>query len=334
MNPPAPVKAEGKPVTVAVIECSGSWGAMTEAINNPQSKLSPEQREHYRRHFLTPIGDPQGRLHPQVRHCDDPALGGKDHGAAVASRILTEAPDAIILPISTYIGDAPARGVLQEGYDLADAMMDLSQREDVKIINFSAGKIKYTVVGHNEYDENGRSRYATKIENTPKLAEAFRALARAGKVIILAAGNTGEDITPHQFEHSITFKGDSYHTMGDIVEGLDEETLKHVLFVGTLNPDTDLATTYSNKPGNWAKAQERFAFFHCRHRPPYAYLEEGGTSFAAPGVCAKIANYCSKHDVTAREALDAVLATAEQRPERHIYGRGVLRPDIWPEELH
>ncbi|KAB2831841.1 MAG: hypothetical protein F9K49_09075, partial [Caedimonadaceae bacterium] len=48
----------GQGQTVAVIELSGEWKALKEAINGKNSPLSPQLKSNYKANFLTPIGGP------------------------------------------------------------------------------------------------------------------------------------------------------------------------------------------------------------------------------------------------------------------------------------
>jgi len=332
-----PINPHGPEITVAIVEQSGTWKPLPDAIHNPQSLLSPETREHYRRNFLTPIGDPQGRLHPEEQN-DEIRLTDKGdyHGAYVAAVLLDHR--AKVRPVSTFNTTG-----LPDRYDVADALMDLVQKPNVNIINISAGYIHANAAVQAVRDENGLLlHYMTKTVYTPKLVEALKALADAGKVIVWAAGNNGNDIQSPQYKRSNTGEPCS-QIMGHLIEALDRKTRKSIIIAGGYDPDTGNAIDYSNKPGNWPEAQERFLFAPCRHSP--AYLDYkigettcgatvGGTSIAAPAICAAIAKLCEAiPGLPPKKAMKALLKTADQRPEKHIYGCGLVRADKAFEEL-
>jgi len=327
-----PINPNGPKITIAAIEESGTWKALRDAIHNPQSILSPETREHYQRNFLTPVGDPrENRLHPDEQNDEIRSIDqGKYHGAAVAAVILDH--KAKVLPVSTY--NTPGSQKYEDKFDVSAALNSLVE-SDVKIINISAGHIHYTVVTAVR-DENERPlKYVSKTIYTPKLVEAIKALAQAGKVIVFGAGNNGKDIEAPQFADAP--RESRPQIMGHLIEALDRKTRKSIIIAGGYDPDTGDAINYSNRPGNWPEAQERFLFAPCRHMP--AYLDYkirertygstvGGTSYAAPAICAAIAQLCEAvPGLPPKKAMKALLETADQRPEKQIYGRGLIRAD-------
>ncbi|MBA3813517.1 MAG: hypothetical protein H0X26_03360 [Alphaproteobacteria bacterium] len=145
----------GQGQTIAVIEESGTYNSLRDAINNPYAPLSPEKRESYRNNFLTSIGDPRPfALHPEEQNDIIRAIDkNRYHGASVASISLDHAPQAKVLPVSTYSSSQPRE--LHEFYDVADAMMELSTRPEIGIINISAGHIDTTLTTKAERDEHG-----------------------------------------------------------------------------------------------------------------------------------------------------------------------------------
>ena len=139
-------------------------------------------------------------------------------------------------------------------YDVADATMMLSQQEDVKIINISAGYIDATSTSKEEQDANGVYKFLYKTVYTPNLVESFRAVAQKGKVIVLASGNKGDNIFPPQFFHKS--RESRAQIMGHLIEALDAETRESVVLAGAFDRETNAHCGYSNKPGNWVEAQE------------------------------------------------------------------------------
>lgn len=139
--------------------------------------------------------------------------------------------------------------------------------------------------------------------------------------MVFAVGNEGKDIYSPQFVQThVSFGGE---VIGHLIEALDSETLESVVFAGNLDPEVRMASKRSNTPGNWEAAQKRFLFAPGSHELPYLNHVVKGTSFAAPLICAEIAALCSKPGVTPKQALNALLETADERPEKHIYGRGI-----------
>ena len=98
--------------------------------------------------------------------------------------------------------------------------------------------------------------------------EAFKAVARAGKVVVFAAGNEQEDIqTPHFEQDSGELRWSEM--LGHLVDSLDSESLKSLIIAGYIDPQTRKANPDSNRPGHWKKAQDRFLFVPGHHKIPY-----------------------------------------------------------------
>ncbi|MBA3813518.1 MAG: hypothetical protein H0X26_03365 [Alphaproteobacteria bacterium] len=99
--------------------------------------------------------------------------------------------------------------------------------------------------------------------------------------MVLGAGNKERVIHPPLFGRPKS--GDSCaQIMGHLIEALDPETRQSVLMAGAFDPETNAACDYSNKPGDWVEAQERFLFAPGRHFLSYEDRSVGGTPFAAP----------------------------------------------------
>ncbi|MBX9806066.1 MAG: S8 family serine peptidase [Alphaproteobacteria bacterium] len=98
---------------------------------------------------------------------------------------------------------------------------------------------------------------------------------------------------------------------------------------GSCDPDTRTITSYSNKPGSLKNAQDAFLFAPGNHVTNFAKKDDVavGTSFAAPYICAAIANLASKRNITPKRAVQALKETAERRPDVRTYGRGIIRAD-------
>jgi subtilisin family serine protease len=310
----------GQGQMVAAIELSGTWSMLREAISAPWNPLTKEQREKYRNNFLPAIGGPG--LHPEEKNAHIRSLGDNPHGANVASVVLDLAPQAKVLPVSTY--HTPGS---RQRYDVANAVMDLAQRAHGNIINISAGDFDSTVISQEVPDANGRLIFVYKTVYILKIAEAFRRAVQEGKVLVVATGNEGLDIQPPRFEQNS--KCPRSEIMAHLVKALDPETLRSVIFAGNLDPETRMASRCSNKPGNWEEAQKRFLFAPGSHEISYlpGFVVKG-TSFAAPLICGAIAALCSKPGVTPKKAANALLESADERPhEKAIYGRGLMRAD-------
>ena len=74
----------------------------------------------------------------------------QSHGAKVSSVILELAPHAKVLPVSSYY-DASSSHL----YDVAHALMTLSRRPEVNIINISAGPVGFRFTSQGGWDKNG-----------------------------------------------------------------------------------------------------------------------------------------------------------------------------------
>jgi hypothetical protein len=315
----------GQGQTVGVIEYSGQWGDMKDVSNNKLGFVSREIRERYNRNFLPPIGGPG--LHPEkTNEWVLLASGNTSHGSDVSSVIMDLAPQTKVLPVSTY-------NCFEEGsqprhfYDSSDALMTLAQRKDVGIINISGGWIEtMPSEGKRENDKNGKEIFLCKTVYTPRLLEAFKAIAKAGKVVVLAAGNQGSEIRPPHFSQN-TERGSSYEFIGHLLENLDAETRKSILIAGNVNPNTHKLCASSNKPGNSIKAQERFVGAPGHHMLSYVDYVVTGTSFSAPYLCAAVA-LLSSRGYAPKRVVNALLQTAQKDPDIRTYGRGrMIRAD-------
>ncbi|MBX9806065.1 MAG: S8 family serine peptidase [Alphaproteobacteria bacterium] len=185
---------------VAVIELSGEWQPLKEAMNGKTGFLPPQLKANYKTNFLTPIGG-EG-LHPEekndwLRDKNRICGGSPYHGSSVSSVILDFAPQAKVLPVSTYNTYGSS-----QFYDIADALMVLSQRSDVGVINMSSGYTNYNLTTRNERKKDGSENRLIKRIYPPRLIEAFKAVAKAGKVVVIATGNEGETIDVPQFRPS------------------------------------------------------------------------------------------------------------------------------------
>ena len=214
------------------------------------------------------------------------------------------APQAKILPVS--LGSAPA-DYCDIGHALANPAL-----KDVGIINISC------VV-------------SIRDDSFLNYLDVIRKAARAGKVIVFAAGNTGRNIRGSFAEEKLSEAQDKdnavklRHLLDFIMDNSDKDTRKSLIFAGALDPVTSERANYSNLPGQWKELQERFLFAPGTHR--YKYELADGTSFAAPYICAALADLCSSSpNVTPKIAAKALRKTAEKvKNEDYIYGRGKIR---------
>jgi hypothetical protein len=184
---------KGQGQTVAVIELSGEWKALKDAANGKYGGLPPEIKANYKSNFLTPIGGPG--LHPEqmndwIRDRGDSPY----HGSSVSSVVLDLTPQAKVLPVSTYYCRHS-----HQFYDTADALMDLSRRPDVSIINMSSGFTNFEKTSKGKLGTSETKEYLFKRIYPPKLTEAFKAVAKTGKVVVIAVGNEGKSIDVPQF---------------------------------------------------------------------------------------------------------------------------------------
>jgi subtilisin family serine protease len=314
----------GQGQTVAVIELSGEWQPLREAMNGRAGFLPPQLKANYKANFLTPIGGPG--LHPEekndwLRDKNRICGGSPYHGSSVSSVILDFAPQAKVLPVSTYY----CRNSSQF-YDTANALIDLSRRPDVSIINMSSGYTDFKLMPKNEPKEGSNEEYLYKTIYPPTLIEAFKAVAKAGKVVVIAAGNEGEAINVPQFQ---PLGQGGEELAGYLMQELDAETRQSIVVAGSCDPDTRTITSYSNRAGLLKNVQDAFLLAPGNHVTNFAKNDDVaiGTSFAAPYICAAIANLASKRNITPRRTVQALKETAERRPDVRTYGRGIIRAD-------
>ena len=315
---------KGQGQTVAVIELSGDWQQIKDVMNGKYGNLPPERKANYKSNFLTPIGGPG--LHPEemndwIRNREHNGIDCPHHGSSVSSVILDLAPQTKVLPVSTY---ACYRS--DQFYDVADALMDLSKRPDVGIINMSSGYTDFEINSISKKKQDGSEERLIKTIYRPKLVEAFKAVAKAGKVVVIAAGNQGIPIQVPEFvtsEENVRRED----LFGHLMQELDSETRQSVILAGSYDPETRQIASYSNKPGSLKNAQEAFLFAPGKHLQQYDYMVGDGTSLAAPYICAVLSNLTSNLNISPRRAVQALKETAERRPDVRTYGRGIIRAD-------
>jgi hypothetical protein len=310
---------KGQGQTIAVVELSGVWKALKDAINNKSGRLSPELKANYKSNFLTPIGGPG--LHPEQMNDWIRDRGNTNHGSSVSSIVLDLSPQAKVLPVSTFL----CRHT-DQFYDTADALMDLSRRLDVSIINISSGYTRSTSYLKTERKADGTEIDLFKTIYNPKLKEAFKAVAKAGKVVVMAVGNDSKYIHIPRLRSTYEIMGRE-ELIGHLLQELDPETRESIIIAGSCNPDTRKITSYSNKPGLLKNAQEAFLLAPGNHVTSYNDDIAVGTSYAAPYICAAIANLTSNRKISPRRAVQALKDTAERRPDVGTYGRGIIRAD-------
>ncbi|MBY0500629.1 MAG: S8 family serine peptidase [Alphaproteobacteria bacterium] len=310
---------KGQGQTVAVIELSGGWQQIKDVGNGTYGNLPPECKANYKSNFLTPIGGPG--LHPEQMNDFIRDKGNPYHGSSVTSVILDLAPQAKILPVSTY-----ACYGSDVFYDTADALMNLSKRSDVSIINMSSGYTKFKINSIYKPNKNGGEERLMKTIYPPRLTEAFKAIAKAGKVVVIAAGNDNREIQAPAFEaeNEIVKEEDQ---VGHLMQELDPETRKSIIVAGSYDLDNRKIAAYSNKPGSLKNIQDSFLLAPGKHVQQYDDMVGDGTSSAAPYICAAIANLTSHRKISPKRAVQALKDTAERRPDVATYGRGIIRAD-------
>ena len=203
--------------------------------------------------------------------------------------------------------------------------MDLSKRPNVSIINMSSGYTDFERAPQDKPGINGIKEYLFKTIYRPKLIEAFKTVAKAGKVVIIAAGNEGKPIDIPQFLPLGQIG--THELVGYLMQELDPETRKSIIVAGSYDPDTQKIASYSNKPGSLKNIQEAFLLAPGRYVQQYNNIMWEGTSFAAPYICAAIANLTSNRKISPRRAVQVLKDTAERRPDVGTYGRGIIRAD-------
>ncbi len=204
-------------------------------------------------------------------------------------------------------------------------MIDLVGRKDINIINVEGCHCIYDI-SVREYVLNGIPKYEYKYSLPKKLINAYKSVTKAGKIIIHAAGNEGEELQPYQFSETQTIFYSPYFF--DLLDKLNSEEKLSIAIVGNLDPDTRSAIASSNKPGKRTDAQERFLFAPAG-KVKLSYTGEvfnGGTSLAAPYICAAVANLLSKSKtLTPKKALNILLESSEKQQDVATYGRGIIR---------
>ncbi|MBX9806069.1 MAG: S8 family serine peptidase [Alphaproteobacteria bacterium] len=233
------------------------------------------------------------------------------------------APQAKVLPVSTYNTYGSS-----QFYDMEKALTELSQRSEVGIINMSSGYTNFDVIRRNVRKTNGKEEKLIKIIHPPKLIEAFKAVVKAGKVVVIGAGNEGKTIDVPQFRPS--GQGDIWKELaGQLMQELDVETRQSIVVAGSYDRMTNAIASYSNKAGCLKNVQDAFLLAPGNHVTNFAKNDDlaVGTSFAAPYICAAIANLASKRNITPKKAVQALKETAERRPDVRTYGRGIIRAD-------
>jgi uncharacterized protein YdbL (DUF1318 family) len=178
----------------------------------------------------------------------------------------------------------------------------------------------------NEPKEGSTEEYLYKTIYPPILIEAFKAVAKAGKVVVIAAGNEAEAIDLPQFRR---LGQGGEELAGYLMHELDAETRQSIVLAGSYDRMTNTIACYSNRAGSLKNVQESFLLAPGNHVTNFAKNDDVaiGTSFAAPYICAAIANLASKRNITPKRAVQALKETAERRPDVRTYGRGIIRAD-------
>jgi len=308
----------GQGQTVAMIECNGTWKEMNDVIHKGQGTLPSQVRANYTTNFLPPIGG--SNLDPNVVYARLP--DNPYHGSQVASVVLDYAPQAKVLPTSTT-----ACFNLPFSYSVANALFDLSRREDVKIINISSGYFDRNADSKHEYDSHGTSRYSCKFTNPPDLSKAVKEISKKGKILVIGAGNEGKEIETPQYTEST---GDNFnHMVGELLDSIDAETRSSIIVAGNIDAESRTLFQESNRPGTRADAQGVFLCAPGGHVMSWSGAKGNGTSLSAPYICAALADLMSMSpNITPKRARQALFESAEKRPgEDHLYGRGIIRAD-------
>ena len=313
--------------TIAVIESCGTWGSMKNALTNSQSPLPKTLREDYKDRFLAPIGKGPGG-NPNIKDAYEIKVDPYDHGSLVASVLMDLSPQAKVLPVSTGIVNAVTK------YNTEDALMELAARKDVNIVNLSGGVAyfaSYYNLHFNGYNSDGTPKRGYPIFFDPKVVKSFKAIIKSGKVIVMAAGNEGEQLNePRKLRnHQDYHHRDYYHYLFQhIFKGLTEEEKKSVILAGNLNSDTRLASPCSNRPGSKKENQNRFLFAPGKGKISYLDSESNGTCFSAAYISSALANLLSKSKkITPKAAVKTLLDSAELQKDVATYGRGIIRAD-------
>jgi hypothetical protein len=177
------------------------------------------------------------------------------------------------------------------------------------------------LIGHHT---DGTEDYKFKFVLAPKYINAVKAVASAGKALVISAGNDGQEIPHNDFFHTVPSEGGPVRSFNSyLLENLDLKTRESVIFAGNLDPDTGIAAADSNKPGQRREVQEMFLFAPGTHQHAcHKDRIDKGTSLAAPYISAMLANLLAKPGVTPKRAAQALKDSAQIRN-----GMRVMRVD-------
>jgi subtilisin family serine protease len=292
---------------------------MHNVIGGPQGVLPNEVRQSYAKRFLRPLPLPGG-VDPN-KHFER-CLDTEYHGSGMASTILDFSPQAHVLPVSSYRDEETGHF-----YSIDDALVDLSERVDIKVINISSGFFDYRV---QEYIEGGKLKHIYSFSE--ESVKGIKAAAAAGKIIVMAAGNEGEQIPPLPSASGAApeIANFAFRIRG-LFSKLDEQTMKSIILAGNINFYSDrwMKDLHSNYPGDSGDLRKRFLFAPGK----FDYSFEGGrlangTSNSAAYISAVLANLLSiSEKITPRMAVKALMKTADKRDPERLYGRGLIRAD-------
>ncbi len=309
----------GQGQKVAVIEFSGTWDKMHSVIRGPEGVLPNEIRQSYAKRFLRPLPLPGG-VDPN-KHFEG-CLDTSYHGSGMASTILDFSPQAHVLPVSTYRDEETGHF-----YSNDAALMDLSKRADIKVINIASGFFDYRV---EEYIEGGILKHTYSFSE--ESVRGIKAAAAAGKIIVMAAGNEGEQIPslPSSLGAGPEIANFAFRLRG-LFSKLDKQTMQSIVLAGNINfySHSWMKDLDSNYPGESGDLKERFLFAPGNFDISY---EVGtlinGTSNSAAYISAVLANLLSiSENITPRMAVKALMKTADKRDPEGVYGRGLIRAD-------
>lgn len=303
----------GQGQKVAPIEYA-DWEEMTDVRNGLKGNLSPKMRSVYVNNFSSTCPSRgmnnhhcRYRFQNRYRH---------DHGSLVSSIVMDFAPQAKTNLVGLFKCGC-------HDFSLADSLNHLAEQNDVSIINMSTWPF---------YPSFARLRDGQYSPEFEEIVEAFRRVARAGKAIVIAGSNEGLAYSHPQFDYwnygrpAASWQDDIVNAfLVKLMTRLDSETRKSIIIAGNLDPVTQRAATSSNKPGSVQEVQDRFLFAPGKFQA-YSDRVVGGTSFAAPFICAALACLLSKSTtITPKKAVKALLDSAEVQPDRWTYGRGIMR---------
>ncbi|HUX78960.1 MAG TPA: S8/S53 family peptidase [Alphaproteobacteria bacterium] len=309
----------GQGQKVAVIEFSGTWDKMHNFVRGSEGVLPTEIRQSYAKRFLPPLPLPGG-VDPN-KHFEG-CLDASYHGSCMASTILDFSPQAHVLPISTYRDEETGHF-----YSSDAALMDLSKRADIKVINIASGFFDYRV---EEYIEGGILKHIYSFSE--ESVSGIKAAAAAGKIIVMAAGNEGEPIPslPSSSGAGPEIANFAFRIRG-LFSKLDKQTMKSIILAGNINFYSDrwMKDLDSNYPGDSKDLRQRFLFAPGKFDYSFeAGKFANGTSNSAAYISATLANLLSKsEDITPRMAVKALMKTAEKPDSEPEYGGGLIRAD-------